>query len=99
MAPDIYEVKQFLRVDGAYDDSVILSLINSAKVELSLSGVKERDKDHKEFPLYETAVKITVARDYEDRGLAENDMRILNNIILKLKDFSVPGVINNETRI
>lgn len=88
MTPDLEDVKEFLRVDGAYENGVIESLIRSAKVELKKSGVKERPPDHEDYPLYETAVKITVARDYEDRGFSDRDMRIIDNIILKLKDFS-----------
>lgn len=98
MTLELSDVKKFLRVDGSYEDSVIDSLIKSAVVELKLSGVKERKAESNEFPLYETAVKIIVSRDYEDRGFSDRDMRIIDSIILKLKDFSLSEVPQNENQ-
>lgn len=63
------DVKEFLRVDGTYEDGVILSLIEAAKAELTLSGVIERKSGDPDYPLYELAIKVLVTQNYEDRGL------------------------------
>lgn len=83
------DVKEFLRVDGTYEDGVILSLIEAAKAELTLSGVVERKKEDADYPLYELAIKVIVTQNYEDRGLEKRDNRVLETLILKLKNFSV----------
>ncbi|PWA08655.1 phage gp6-like head-tail connector protein [Pueribacillus theae] len=83
------DVKEFLRVDGTYEDGVILSLIEAAKAELTLSGVAERKKADPDYPLYELAIKVIVTQNYEDRGLEKRDNRVLETLILKLKNFSV----------
>lgn len=82
------DVKEFLRVDGTYEDGVVLSLIEAAKVELTLSGVVERKKSDPDYSLYELAVKVIVTQNYEDRGLEKRDNRVLESLILKLKSFS-----------
>lgn len=96
MTPTLQDVKDFLRVDSDYEDGVIDALLSSAKVELALSGVLERSSDKFDYPLYETAVKIIVARDYEDRGFSEKESRIIDNIIWKLKDYSVGEEVAND---
>ncbi|RWR06746.1 head-tail connector protein [Siminovitchia fortis] len=89
------DVKEFLRVDGTYEDGVILSLIEAAKAELTLSGVIERKSGDPDYPLYELAIKVLVTQNYEDRGLEKRDNRVLETLILKLKNFSV-AVSPNE---
>lgn len=86
------DVKEFLRVDGAYEDSVILSLIEAAKAELTLSGVVERKIEEPDYSLYELAIKVIVTQNYEDRGLEKRNNRVLESLILKLKSF--PVVVN-----
>lgn len=83
------EVKGFLRVDGDHEDGVIDSLIKAAKTELKLSGVSPRNENDPDFPLYELAVKVLVTQNYENRGIEKVDNRVLETMILKLKDFSV----------
>lgn len=89
MSLAITDMKEFLRVDGTYDDSVIESLIEAAKVELTLSGVIERTYGSPDYPLYELAVKVIVTQNYEDRGLEKRDNRVLESLILKLKSYPI----------
>ena len=92
MSLALTDMKEFLRVDGAYDDSVIESLIEAAKAELTMSGVIERDFGSPDYPLYVLAIKVIVTQNYEDRGLEKRDNRVLESLILKLKSY--PIVVN-----
>ena len=85
----LQDVKEFLRVDGTYEDSVINSLIEAAKAELRISGVVERLTSDPDYPLYELAVKVIVTQNYEDRGLEKRDNRVLESLILKLKSYPI----------
>lgn len=89
MSLALNDVKEFLRVDGTYDDSVIESLIEAAKAELTMSGVIERAYGAPDYPLYELAVKVIVTQNYEDRGLEKRDNRVLESLILKLKSYPI----------
>lgn len=89
MSLALNDVKEFLRVDGTYDDSVIESLIEAAKAELTMSGVFERVYGTPDYPLYELAVKVIVTQNYEDRGLEKRDNRVLESLILKLKSYPI----------
>ena len=92
MSLALSDMKEFLRVDGTYDDSVIESLIEAAKAELAMSGVVERPYGTPGYPLYELAVKVIVTQNYEDRGLEKRDNRVIESLILKLKSY--PIVVN-----
>lgn len=94
MTIQLESVKEFLRVDGTFEDDVILSLINAAVVELEKSGVSKRTTAHEDFPLYELTVKAIVSQNYEGRGVLGDNKSIIQSLILKLKDF--PTVDSNE---
>ncbi len=59
------EIKLWLRIDYNFENDLIEGLIQSAKSELLLSGVPDYDKDDLEYPLFCTAIKYIIARDYE----------------------------------
>lgn len=86
-------VKEFIRVDGTYEDDVINSLILAAIVELEKSGVSRRSESNDDYPLYELAIKAIVSQNYEGRGIVEGE-NIIQSLILKLKDY--PAVSDNE---
>jgi len=83
------DVKDFLRVDGTFEDSVIHSFISAAKAELKASGVSERTTAHEDYPLYELAVKAIVSQNYDGRGVLGDNESIIHSLVLKLKDFPV----------
>lgn len=77
-------VKEYLRIDGTEDDSLLGFLIDSAKEYLSGSGVKETDSKR-----YELAVIMLVTHWYENReavGRVQGKVELgLQSIILQLK--------------
>ena len=87
------EVKPYLRVDGDYDDDVIVPLIKAAQASLVGSGVKkpneDTDEDSKE--LYGLAMKMLVSHWYENReqeigGRTQHVITLgVQTIILQLK--------------
>lgn len=86
------EIKLWLRIDYNFENDLIEGLIQSAKSELLLSGVPDYDKDDLEYPLFCTAIKYIIARDYESRGYSNDQSRSkvfnekgLQKMILKLK--------------
>ncbi|HDD0312035.1 TPA: phage gp6-like head-tail connector protein [Staphylococcus aureus] len=86
------QIKLWLRVDHQFEDGLISSIIESAKSELQLSGVPEYGDKDPEYPLYCTAVKYIIARDYESRGYYNDHTKSkafnekgLHKMILKLK--------------
>lgn len=79
-------VKEYLRIDGDYDDPMLSLLIDSAKEYLSNAGVKEQENN-----LYKLAITMLVTHWYENRN-QETDARTkkvldlgLQTIILQLK--------------
>ena len=79
-------VKEYLRIDGDQDNTMLGLLIDSAKEYLSNAGVKENKSD-----LYKLAVTMLVTQWYENRN-QEIDSRNkkvlelgLQTIILQLK--------------
>lgn len=99
MALTLESVKAFLRVDGTYEDGVLNSLLDSAKVELQLAGVREREPAEKDFPLYEKAVKFIVERDYDGRAQSATEAnrsdKVIQSLILKLREYPVK-VVDDE---
>lgn len=84
------EVKQFIRVDGTFEDEyVILPLISAAITELKISGVLPRTKDDEDYPLYTLAIKAIVSQNYDGRGVLGDNKSIIQTLILKLKDYPV----------
>lgn len=81
-------IKDFLRIDGSFDDELLELLISSAKEYLSNSGVSEgKNKDSKQ---YELAVAMLVTHWYENReqvvGDTPRNLTLgLQSIILQLK--------------
>lgn len=89
---DLKTIKTWLKVDYSYEDGLISEIIESAKSELTLSGVPEYDDGDTEYPLYCTAIKYIIARDYESRGYSNDQSKAktfnekgLQKMILKLK--------------
>ncbi|MHD0382816.1 head-tail connector protein [Staphylococcus simulans] len=87
-------IKLWLKVDYGYEDSLINELIESAISELKLSGVPEYEEGAAEYPLYKTAIKYIIARDFESRGYVGDGSKsksfndkALKNLILKLKEW------------
>lgn len=68
------EIKLWLRIDYNFENDLIEGLIQSAKSELLLSGVPDYDKDDLEYPLFCTAIKYIIARDYESRGYSNDNL-------------------------
>ncbi|MBF2751528.1 head-tail connector protein [Staphylococcus saprophyticus] len=89
---DIDRIKTWLKIEFDFENEMIEEIIESAKVELLLSGVPMYEKYTVEYSLYCTAVKYIVARDYESRGYTNDQSksktfneRALQRMILKLK--------------
>jgi len=75
-------VKQYLRIDGSEQDSLLSSLIAAAKAYLANAGVEENEEDD----LYKLAVCIfaSIHFDGDDKGGLE---RALTSIILQIKKY------------
>lgn len=89
---DLKTIKTWLKVDYSYEDGLIEEIMDSAKSELTLSGVPEYHESDTEYPLYCTAIKYIIARDYESRGYSNDQSKAktfnekgLQKMILKLK--------------
>jgi len=98
----LHEVKPYLRVDGDYDDDiVILPLINAAQAKLTGAGVRKPDKhtDREDKDLYGLAVKMLVSHWYENReqeaeGRTQHVITLgVQSIILQLK---AGGLVENS---
>lgn len=83
-------VKEYLRIDGDYDNKLLGLLIDSAKEYLKNAGVQEQNDD-KSSNLYKLAITMLVTHWYENRN-QETDARTkkvldlgLQTIILQLK--------------
>lgn len=89
---ELLKIKRWLNVDYDIEDEMLEDIIESAKSELSLSGVPQHNHNDEAYPLYCQAINYIVTRDYETRGFVEyerenkgfND-RVLQSFILKLK--------------
>ncbi|HGN7117996.1 TPA: head-tail connector protein [Staphylococcus aureus] len=84
---DLDEIKLWLRIDYNFEDDLIENIIQSAKSELQLSGVPDYEKSDLEYPLFCTAVKYIIARDYESRGYVSEQHRGNKN-----KEFNEKGL-------
>lgn len=62
--------KQFLRIDGNFEDDLINSLVLSAKTYLHNATGKQFDKENK---THEMIVLLLVTRWYENRNLIGSD--------------------------
>lgn len=86
MAVTLEAVKGYCRIDGGFEDELLLSLIDAAKAYLDNAGVPEPEGD---VPIYDLAVKALVLEFYEHRGLTESggmsSIRGLDNAIVQLK--------------
>lgn len=78
---ELESVKEYLLVDGSLQDDVIKDLILAAEQELNFSGVPSSQIGK---PLYNLAIKIMVARNFEDRASTEKANVNLDYIISKL---------------
>lgn len=82
--PNLDEVKDYLRVDGDDEDSLLSILLLAAKEFLAQAGVEESSK-----ALYKLAVFLHVSMHYENRN-PENKLegydQAFNHIIPKLKE-------------
>lgn len=85
------EIKLWLRIDYNFENDLIEGLIQSAKSELLLSGVPDYDKDDLEYPLFCTAIRYIIARDYESRGYSNDQSRS--------KVFNEKGIAKNDSEI
>ncbi|UQD53308.1 phage gp6-like head-tail connector protein [Bacillus methanolicus] len=83
-------VKQHVRIDESEDDTYLTLLIDAAKANLKISGVREREEEDPLYPLYQIAVAIQVLLDYDkyDKFMnVEALKKALLEITLKLKDY------------
>ena len=83
-------VKQHVRIDESEDDTYLTLLIDAAKANLKISGVREREEGDPLYPLYQIAVAIQVLLDYDkyDKFMnVEALKKALLEITLKLKDY------------
>ncbi len=80
------EIKNYMRIDEDYDDSLINSLIESANIYMVNAGVKNFEND-----LYKLAIKMLVLHWYENRdivlvgSISKNLEFTMKNIITQLK--------------
>lgn len=85
-APELLNVvKDYLRIDGSEDDSVLALLVDSAKDYLRDAGVPE---DVDDTAKYKLAVMLLVALNYENRNPGAKIEKLsfgLESIILQLK--------------
>lgn len=92
---NIESIKEWLRIDYSFEDTTILSILESAKEELYFSGVPEYNEDEVGYSLYCSAIKYIISRDYETRGFVKENYnskdqksfneKALQSFILKLK--------------
>lgn len=89
--PTVDEIKNYLRVDGAEDDTFLSSLIEAAKEDLTSSGITNQ-----ETARYTIAIKLLVANHYEERrpevigtSIAKSNYS-LERIIAQLKAEELP---------
>lgn len=86
MAVTLEAVKGYCRIDGGFEDELVLSLIDAAKAYLENAGVPEPEDD---LAIYDLTVKALVLEFYEHRGLTESggmtSIRGLDNAIVQLK--------------
>ena len=78
-------LKNYLRIDGSEDDSVLALLVNAAKHDLADAGVSFSDVDDERYNL---AVMLFVSLHYENRDPSlkiEKLNAAYQNLILKLK--------------
>ncbi|MBE3570986.1 MAG: phage gp6-like head-tail connector protein [Bacillales bacterium] len=79
------ELKNYLRIDGSEDDSILTFLMDGAKEYLSNAGVPESDS-----ALYKLAIMLYVSLHYENRDPSTNIDKLnvaFESIILQLKDY------------
>jgi len=80
----IEEVKLFLRIDGDYENTLLVALQDSAEEYMTNAGVA---KDYLKST-YTLAIKILIGHWYENRGAIGKTDRLafsLDAIILQLK--------------
>lgn len=82
MAVTVDSVKNYLRIDGAEDDSLLDLLIEAAKEYLANAGVVESEQK-----LYTIAVMLLVSHWYENRGA------VLVGTISKTMELSLISII------
>ncbi|MDE1375149.1 head-tail connector protein [Bacillus sp. FSL K6-1109] len=73
------EVKEYLRIDGDEDDSLISFFISAAKTHLENAGVTDKESE-----LYKLAVLIYVTDAYENRSTALSGNKVAG-IVLQLR--------------
>jgi uncharacterized phage protein (predicted DNA packaging) len=79
------ELKNYLRIDGSEDDTLLTLLVDSAKEYLHNAGVPESDSAQ-----YKLAVMLYVALHYENRDPSAKMDKMnfaFESIILQLKDY------------
>lgn len=101
------ELKEYLRIDGNYEDLTLNLFLDSAKIALSNSGVrlpqdlyKKNENGIEIYPLHRLAILTLASHYYENRQVAsQNAQNIVpfsvQHMILQLKvgDFSESGSI------
>lgn len=101
------ELKEYLRIDGNYEDLTLNLFLDSAKIALSNSGVrlpqdlyKKNENGIEIYPLHRLAILTLASHYYENRQVAsQNPQNIVpfsvQHMILQLKvgDFSESGSI------
>lgn len=79
------DVKNYLRIDGSEDDSILASLIDAAKIYLNnATGLEVNENDS----LHRLAVCLLVANSYENRlpiGQGEKLAFSLESILLQMR--------------
>ena len=76
------EIKNYMRIDEDYDNSLINSLIESANIYMVNAGVKNFEND-----LYKLAIKMLVLHWYENRDI------VLIGSISKNLEFTMKNII------
>lgn len=78
-------LKEYLRIDGSEDDTVLALLLDAAKEFLRNAGVPE-PREGEESKLYDLAVMLRVHRERaRDEKEVERVDKSLTSIILQLK--------------
>lgn len=93
----LQDLKEYLRIDGNYEDSLLITLIESAKAYLNGAGVKlptnfnsVDENGIKKYPLHRLAVLSLASHYYENRQIAsqyaQNEVPFsVQTMILQLK--------------
>lgn len=87
------EFKEYLKVDGNYEDTTLNLFLNSAKQTLEHAGVKipeDLEEVENEYDLHKLAIYILAAHYYENKQAVSNNAQNIipfsvQHMILQLK--------------